>query len=137
MNRDDAGESRNERAGRSADLHFAATERGDDPPGNDRSPQSLRWRDARSDAETDREWQRDYADRYACGQIGEKSPPIVIAQTLDQFRFKKLHCWRSPIRHSARSRGISNCFFVVQPSWLWGQRASCPLKKGQTSRDRN
>src|SRR5205814_9926742 len=173
VNRDDTGENGNECAGRPPDLHFAAAKRGDDCPGNDRSPQTLRWRDARSDAETDREWQRDYADRYACGQIGEKSPAIVIAQTLDQFRFKKLHCWRSPICHSARSRGISSyflpqslspkksseilaCFranrfvrfqeanspFVAQPSWLWGQRASCPLKtyafnKGQTPRDRN
>src|SRR5207248_10096800 len=91
----------------------------------------------RSDAKTNRERQRDDAYRYARGQIGEKSPPIVIAQTLDQFWFKKLHCSRSPVCHSERSRGISNCFFVAQPSWLWGQRASCPLKKGQTSRDRN
>src|SRR5207245_6178832 len=92
VNRDDAGENGNKGAGWPTDLYFAATERGDDCPGNDRSPQTLRWRNPRSDAKTNRERQRDYADRYACGQVGEKSPPIVTAQTLDQFRFKKLHC---------------------------------------------
>ncbi len=94
MNHDDTGENGNERAGRPADLHFAAAKRGDDCPGNDRSPQTLRWRDARSDAETDREWQRDYADRYARGQIGEKSPAIVIAQT--RLPRKTRHPERSP-----------------------------------------
>src|SRR5207248_2429903 len=84
VNRDDTAENGNKGAGWPTDLYFAATERGDDCPGNDRSPQTLRWRNPRSDAKTNRERQRDDAYRYARGQIGEKSPPIVIAQTLDR-----------------------------------------------------
>ena len=58
-----------ERAGRAADLHARAAERGDEESGDDGGLEAAVRRYAAGDGERDRQWQRDDADDDAGGEI--------------------------------------------------------------------
>ena len=86
MQRDDAAEDRHEGASRSADLHLAAAECGNEKAADDRRPQSLRGRDPRGDAESDGQRKCDDADGDAGGEIAQKCGAIIAAQAVEKLR---------------------------------------------------
>ena len=69
----DAVDDHDERAGRSADLHARAAERGDEEAGDDGGPQAAVRRHAAGDRERDRERQRDDADDDARGEVSRRT----------------------------------------------------------------
>ena len=83
---DDAVDDDDEGAGRPADLHPRAAERGDQEAGDDRGEDALLGLDARGDRERHRQRQRDDADRDAGADIGEEAGAVVACHCIEQPR---------------------------------------------------
>jgi hypothetical protein len=84
--RDDAVHDDDERAGRTADLHAASAERGDEEAGHDRGVQPALRRHARSDRKRERERQCHDADDDAGDQIAHHLlARVALAKTDDRF----------------------------------------------------
>src|SRR6185369_2081327 len=85
--RHDAVDDDHERAGRSADLHAAAAEGGDQEAGDDGGVETALGWNSGGDGEGERQRKRDDADDDAGDQVTEQSfARIPLAQTDDRFR---------------------------------------------------
>ena len=80
---DDAVDDDNERSGRSADLHAAAAESGNNKTAHDGGQDALRGRNAGSNTKSDGKRQRHDADNQTCHEVGGKLLFGIVAQFTD------------------------------------------------------
>src|SRR5947209_7573780 len=117
----------NKGAGRSCDLETGTAEQGHGETSDDRSPQTLLWRDPGGNAETNRERQRDDADCDAGSQITQEIVARVITKSGKDCRSKSGHrglglIWAAGDPNhrgnAAVDVGVSN--FIEQPQCFCG-----------------
>ena len=82
--RDDAVDDDDEGAGRAADLHARAAERGDDEAGDDGREDAGFRRDTGGDGKRHRERQRDDADGDAGHRVGGERRAVVVLEAVEE-----------------------------------------------------
>src|SRR5581483_9865193 len=92
--RNDPIDDDDERAGRAADLHTAAAQRGDEEAGDDCGVEAALGRNAGRDREGQRQRQCNDTHHHACDQIVEElRTRIALAEAYNRFRNEHRTSW--------------------------------------------
>ena len=83
-------DNHNERARRTANLHFATTESRDDKSCNDSRDKTFSWSDARGDTKSNCQWDSHYADDNSCHRVLQQFLFGVALQRMEELRLKNI-----------------------------------------------